>query len=193
MTSAEILGLSGLLIGLCGSGVYIVSILRGDTKPHLFTWVVWSILTTIGYFAQLHDDTGPATWVLGANMITCSVIALLALKYGENTITRGDWIAFIASLTAIIPWLLTKDPLGSVILISLIDIVAFYPTIRKSWRNPDQENLTGYMIANLKYLISFFALEIYSINTLLYPATIVVVNSAFVAMCLLRRRSYAQS
>lgn len=191
-TSAEIIGALAFIMGIAASVWYIVAILRGQTKPHAFTWIVWSILGGIGYFAQLHDDTGPGTWVMGANFFTSVATALLALKYGEKETTRGDWIAFLSSLVAILPWVLTKDPLGSVILISLIDIVAFYPTVRKSWLKPGEENLMAFGLGSAKFGISFFAFDVYSLNTMLYPGTIVGINTLFIIFCLIRRRQLAK-
>ncbi len=187
MTGNELIGMLSLLVGLAGTGIYIASILRGQTRPHLFTWLVWFILTVIGYLAQLHDDRGPGTWVMGVTALCALAIVALSLKYGEKNRTRGDWIALALSLTAIIPWLLTKDPLGSVLMISVIDLVAFYPTFRKSWLKPHEENLTGYVFANAKYLLGMAALNAYTLNTTLYAATIIAANAAFILMCLWRR------
>lgn len=189
---AEILGATATLIGFYGQAVYVRSILRGQTKPHLFTWIVWGILGGIGFFAQLHDNAGPGAWVLGITSFFCLLNVVLALKYGEPDITGGDKIALAASLTAILPWLLTSDPLGSVILISVINIVAFYPTFRKSWTKPDEENLTAYNLANLKFFLSLCALQAFTINTALYPSVIILANGAFVVMCLIRRRQLAR-
>lgn len=187
-TQSEIIGGLAFLIGLYGMVDYIVSILKKKTRPHLFTWVVWTLLCTIGYLAQLHDKAGPGSWALAITALSTFVIALLCLKYGEKSFTLGDKISLAASLTAIIPWLLMKDPLGSVILISIIDVVAFYPTVRKSWMKPHEEKLAAYNLANLKFLISFMAMNTISLNTMLYPSVIVVTNTAFVVMCLIRRR-----
>ncbi len=185
----ELIGAVAVVLGIVSQGLYILSILRGQTKPHLFTWLVWTILGGIGYAAQVHDNAGPGSWVMGMTAIVCGITALLSLKYGEKTFTRGDKIALVASLSALVPWVLTNDPLGSVILISVIDIVAFYPTIRKSWMKPNEEHLTAYNLATLKIFISLFALTNVTLTTALYPAVIVVVNTAFVLMCLLRRKA----
>lgn len=185
----EWIGALAVVLGIVSQGLYIFSILRGQTKPHLFTWLVWTILGGIGYAAQVHDNAGPGAWVMGMTSIVCAITALLSLKYGEKTFTRGDKISLVASLSALVPWILTNDPLGSVILISLIDVVAFYPTIRKSWMKPGEENLTAYNLATLKIFISLFALTNVTFTTALYPAVIVVVNTAFVLMCLARRKA----
>lgn len=175
-------------LGFVSQGVYIVSILRGRTKPHLFTWLVWSILSGIGYAAQVYDNAGPGAWTMGMTTIACALTALLCLKYGEKTFTRGDKISLVASLTAIVPWILMDHPIGSVILISLIDLVAFYPTIRKSWMKPDEENLAAYNLATIKIFFSLCALTNVTFTTALYPAAIVFINTAFVIMCLVRRK-----
>lgn len=192
-TNAEIFGGLAFLVGLWASGIYIVSILRHQSRPHLFTWAVWTLLSGIGFLAQLHDKAGPGAWALGITVLCTLAITLLSLKYGDHEFTRGDKIALGASLIAIVPWLLTSDPLGSVILISLIDIVAFYPTIRKSWLRPNEEHLTGYNVASLKFILSFAAMNAFTLNTLLYPATIIVANTAFVVMCLWRRKVLAKA
>lgn len=187
----EIFGIAAVAVGVIGQGIYIRSILRGETKPHLFTWLVWTTLGAIGFAAMIHDNAGPAAWALGATFLLCLSTALLSLKYGEKSYTRGDKISLIASFSAIIPWLLTDDPLGSVILISIIDGVAFYPTIRKSWNKPGEESLFAYNLGSLKFGLSVLAISNFTLTNALYPATIVFLNTAFVAMCLIRRRQLA--
>lgn len=188
MFTPELIGILTLIIGTAGEIIYLRSIFKGDTRPHLFTWLIWAILCTIGYLAQLTDDTGPGTWALGITAVFSWFNAGLCLKYGDKEFTRSDKIAFAASLLSIIPWMLTKDPLWSVILISIIDIVGFFPTVRKSWHKPWEENLTAYYFANGKMLLSLFALENLTVVTVLYPATIVAANFGFLLMCHLRRK-----
>lgn len=184
----EIFGVLAVIVGVAGQLIYIRSILKGETRPHLFTWLVWTTLGCIGFAAMVHDNAGPAIWALGATSLLCLSTALLSLKYGEKTFTRGDKISLIASLSAIIPWLLTNDPLGSVILISIIDGVAFYPTIRKSWNKPHEESLFAYNMGSLKFGLSVLAISNFTLTNALYPATIVFLNTGFVIMCLIRRR-----
>lgn len=191
LTTQEILGGIAFLIGLVGHSFYVVSILQNKTKPHLFTWLVWGIITGIAYAAQISDNAGPGSWQMGVSSFLCLMTAAMALKWGEKEITRGDKIALAASLIAIIPWLITKNPLGSVILISIIDCVAYYPTFRKSWNKPHEENLTTYLMANLKISISLFALLNFTLITALYPIVLIIANGAFIIMCIVRRRKLA--
>lgn len=188
-TVPEIIGFAALMLGFIAQWIYLASIFRGETKPHLFTWVVWTIIGGIGFAAQLHDDAGPGAWTMGGMVLCCALTALLCFKYGEKTFTRGDKIALAASLTAIVPWMMTDDPLGSVILICIIDIVAFYPTFRKSWMKPHEEHLAAYYLANVKLILSLFAMTNFTLTTTLYPIAIVFINTVFVVMCVVRRKN----
>lgn len=185
----EIFGLASFGIGLWGSTVYIASIFKGQTKPHVYTHLVWGIVTGIAFFAQVFDDAGPGSWAMGLTAAVCLFQSALALKYGEKNITLTDKIALLAAFLAIAAWVITKDPLMSVILASSINVVAFYPTCRKSWISPWQENLAAYNIANLKMVLSLAAIAHFTLVTMIYPIACIAVNALFVALCLWRRQA----
>ncbi len=113
--------------------------------------------------------------------------SILSLKWGERTITRGDWLAMSLSLLAVIPWLFTRNPLWSVILITMIDVVAYYPTVRKSWNKPQEESMTTYALSSLEYGLSVPAMRTANLTTLLYPLAIIVSNTVLISICLWRR------
>jgi len=192
LTNTQFIGIVAVIVGVISQFSYIVSILKGKTHPHLFTWVVWSILGFIGFAAQLHGHAGPGAWTVGVGAGLCFLTAVLAIPYGEKNFTYGDKVALTASLAALLPWMVTDDPLGSVILICIIDAVGFYPTLRKSWNKPQEEHLLAYNLGSLKFLISLFALDNITWITALYPAAIVVINSTFTVICLARRHIVAQ-
>jgi hypothetical protein len=85
-------------------------------------------------------------------------------------------------------WHFTDDPLNAVFVITAVEIFAFYPTFRKSWFKPHQELAFAYIMDALKYVVSFWAMESYSLTALLYPVFIVALQSVFIAMLLWRRR-----
>jgi hypothetical protein len=177
-----------VILSFVGSGIYIRSILLGKTKPHFYTHFVWAILTFIAFFAQLHDKGGAGSWATGATALTILATAILALKYGTKDITRGDKISLAAALLAIIPWVLTDNPLWSVILITLIDIIAYYPTIRKSWHKPHEEALLSYSIGSVKFFLSVVSLSNFTVVTMLYPVAIIIANIVLISLCLWRRK-----
>jgi len=180
-----------IILSFVGSGIYIWSILQGKTKPHFYTHFVWAILTFIAFFAQIHDKGGAGAWATGATAFTILVTAILTLKYGTKDITRGDKISLIAALLAIIPWILTDTPLWSVILITVIDLLAYYPTLRKSWNSPHEEALLAYTIGTVKFSLSVISLSNFTIITTLYPVAIIIANILLISICLWRRINIA--
>lgn len=189
----EFFGLAAFAISLWGSAVYIASIFKGETKPHVYTHLVWGIITAIAFFAQVYDNAGPGSWAIGLTAAACLFQAGLALKYGEKNITLTDKAALVTAFMAIAAWVITRDPLLSVILASIIDVVAFYPTFRKSWIKPWEENLAAYNIANVKLVLSLVAITNVTLTTTLYPVVGFAVNALFVVVCLWRRQSLSNS
>ncbi|HUY68234.1 MAG TPA: hypothetical protein VMV79_02920 [Alphaproteobacteria bacterium] len=188
MIAKEWLGGVAVVIGFAGYGPYFLSVWRGATKPHAFSWIVWSLLSLIAFFAQASRGAGPGAWTTGANALFCFTVAMCGVFYGEREITRGDWLSFLAALAALPLWYVTADPLWAVIWITAIDMSAFYPTVRKSWLKPHEENLSPYIGDATAFALAFCVLGHYSLVTVMTPLFVVTANGAFVGMSLWRRR-----
>lgn len=178
----------GIILTFVGYAYYFRDIFRGKTKPHAFSWFVWSILTAIACAAQLSEGGGVGASITGLTAAISFVIFLLALRVGEKSFTRSDWVALSSALVALFLWWLTNNPLLSVILITLTDAFAFFPTFRKSYHKPYEETLIEYVLASIKFIFGVLALESFSVTTWLYPASLVCMNGAFVIMLLHRRK-----
>lgn len=182
------LGIIATIIAFVSYVPYFRDIIRGQTKPHAFSWLIWGLLTGIAFIGQLIDNAGPGSWVTGFTTIVCLFIFIFALQRGEKHITKSDQISLAGAIMAIGLWLVTSDPLLAIILITVIDALGFYPTFRKSFYKPDQETAITYTLSAVKFAIAILALETYTIITWLYPASLVVMNAGFVVMLLVRRR-----
>ncbi len=182
------LAILATLIGVISYALYYRGIFKGKTKPHAFSWFVWSLLSGIAFAAQLAKNAGPGAWVTGFTALVCFSIAVVALFKGKHHFPRSDWFCLISSFTAIGLWWYTSDPTASVILITLTDIVAFLPTIRKDYYKPSQETISTFALAGVKWSLGLLALDNYALANWLYIATMVVMNSILVTMVLLRRR-----
>lgn len=183
-----ILGAIAVAIGMLGYLFYIRGILKGEVKPHSFTWSVWGILTSIAFFAQVTDGGGPGAWVTGATAAMSFIFAIVGLGASSRAyIKKNDWIIFIFTLLAIPIWLVTENPLWAVVLITIIDAAAFAPTFRKAYHYPKTENVWTYLLSGTKFVVGIFALTSLTTITVLYPASLVIANGAFVAMVIWRR------
>jgi len=185
------IGATSIALGVVGYAFYFRSIFRGITKPHIFTWLTYGILDSIVFSAQVIKGAGPGAWTLGFSVLACFVIAAIALHWGEKRITKSDWLCFIGALVAIAFWFVTSNPLGAVVIASLINLLALVPTFRKSYLRPHEESVSMWSFDIAKYALSIFALSSLNATTALFPVVIVVCNGALVTLILLRRRQLA--
>jgi len=172
---------------------YIVNILKNKTKPHAFSWLAWSVLTGIGFTAQVVKHGGAGAWPTGTAAFMCMVIFLLSIAKGQRNFTFFDWSALSIALIAIALWVLTDDPLLSVVLVIIADLIAYLPTFRKSYFRPHEETASLYIVECFRFILSIFALESLSLTTWLYPASVIATNASFVAMLFVRRRKLRTS
>ena len=167
---------------------YVISIFKKGVKPHLFTWLIWALVAGIAAYGQHIDGAGTGAYVLAWVAISCSIRAVLALFYGEKNITHSDTLALMTCLFAIIIWQITQTPFYAIILVTLIDVMASYPTIRKSYLKPHEENMFSFAIMSFMTCLSLFALEHHSLITMLYPTTISILGVFFVVFLCVRRK-----
>jgi hypothetical protein len=181
------LGTLAACITLVGFLPYFYNIYRSKTKPHAFSWLIWAILTGIGYAGQLSEDAGPGAWTTASTALLCFLVFVLALFKGEKNIKKSDWVCLIIALAAIPLWLVTSTPLWSVILVTLIDILAFWPTLRKSYLKPFEETAFTFFAGALSFMLGIIVLNKITIITALYPCAIAFLNALCVSVLLIRR------
>lgn len=155
---------------------YLKGIFSGKTKPHLFTWIIWSLVTLIAVIIQFVEGAGWGVYPTLIAMLLCFWITILSFKYGSKDIKKIDYVFLTISLMAIPLWILTKNPTYSALLVTGIEIVAAIPTIRKSWNYPEQEVSLSYGLNTLRYILSIFAIASFSIATVAYPIGMVLMN-----------------
>jgi hypothetical protein len=185
-----IVGVIAVIVAFVAYVPYFKDIFRGKTKPHAFSWLVWGSLTGIGFFGQLFDNGGAGAWVTGFSALVGFVVFFLALKKGEKNITSSDKWSLIGAGLALVLWFITNSPFGSIILITLIDALGFYPTFRKSYHKPLEETISTYFLSGLKFVIAIIALQNHSIITWLYPLSLILMNFIFVGFLIIRRKQH---
>lgn len=182
-----VFGLAAALLATGSTYLYVRDIFRGNTKPHIYTWIIWTILTLIGFLGQLLGGAGPGAWATGVTSLFCVLILMLAFKYGTPDINNFDKLCLILALISIIPWLLTKNAVLSVILATLTDVIGFLPTMRKTWHAPKSESLGSMYLDALKHGLSIASIQRYSLLTWFYPAGVLFAKIVIIAEIKIRR------
>lgn len=189
----ETFGILSLLISAVHYAPYLYAICKGTAKPHAFSRLIWGLTAAIAFCGQIAGGGGPGAWATG--VIAVASFVIVGLSYSScrrcRQIKRGDWIALMAALAAIPLWLVTQDPLWSVLLVTVINIIGYYPTFRKSWHLPHEEMIYAFSIGCLKAGVSLLALSQYSIVTMIFPLSFCFCDAALVTVLLWRRRQLA--
>lgn len=167
---------------------YIRDILAKKTKPHFFTWLIWTLLTWISFFILVSEGAGVGAWVTGVTAVTCLAILVLSFFFGERKITISDWICLVLALFALVLWKNANDVFLAMIIIVIVDTLGFIPTFRKSFSKPYEETLSTYLIVIGKHILTLLALQVYTPTTILYPSILFLTNFLFAIMLVIRRK-----
>lgn len=186
------IGIIAIALVFVGYAPYIVDVFKGTTKPHIFSWFIWGLAAAIIYALQVSAGAGFGSLVTGAVAVISLCICILGFKYGTRDIKRSDIVFLALALCAIPLWLVVKQPILSIVLLSTIDMLGFAPTVRKTWNDPHSETLLFYIITTFRHGLSIIALEHYNIVTTLFPITWAVANALFAMMLIARRAVVAQ-
>ncbi len=168
---------------------YIRSILKGDIKPHVFSWVIWGLGTFVVFAAQLADHGGVGAWPIGVSAcITCFIAILAFSRRGDVHITQTDWYFFVAAISTLPLWWLTSNPLWAVVLLTVSDLIGFGPTLRKAYAFPEEESVAFFAFGAVRNTLVIIALENYSTTTVLFPAAVGVACIIVASFLIYRRR-----
>ncbi len=88
----------------------------------------------------------------------------------------------------IVFYVVLKNPLYSQFMVFSILLLAMYPTARKSYNKPTQENLSVYTVAVVRSMLSIIATINISFLTVGLPIFIICLNGLFISMVLIRKK-----
>ncbi len=183
-----IFGVLSVVIGIVSFLPYFRDIYRGLTKPHPFSWLIWGLLDSTVFAAQVVKGAGAGSWATAVTLIFTFIIAIISFGRGEKRITALDWWCFAGGILGIAAWVFTNDPLSAVILVTVTNAAAMIPTMRKSYFRPHEETMSMYALAVLKWIPALLAMESFTPTNWLFPASLVFWNAAMVVLLIVRRR-----
>lgn len=181
-------GIASSILAIVCFAPYIKDIFLRKTEPHRYSWLVWTILQTVGVMAQLKEGAGYGAWALAIGAVFCFSIFLLSFKFGTKNISKFDIACLLASLCAIAIYFFISNPIWAIVAVASIDFVGFLPTFRKGYEEPFTETTSTFIMSASANVLSLIALQNYNVTTVLYIASLFLTNSSFAAMILWRRK-----
>lgn len=167
---------------------YLRDILKRKTKPHTYTWLIWTITQGTALAGIWYGGGGAGSWAILVSTIVVFLIFLLSLKYGTKNITKTDTVILILAIVAILVWWKLNNPIAAILMVTLIDFLGFIPSYRKTFHEPWSETLISWIGSAVSYIFAIIALREYNVLTLTYLATMIIANIIMILICSVRRR-----
>jgi hypothetical protein len=181
------LGLLAGAVAVLGTLPYLRDTLRGATRPHRGTWLVWSAL---GAVACLSQRAGGASWSLGLSagaFVLDSLVFALALRTGQGSLDGPEAALLGLAAGGVAAWLLAGPPLAATAGVIAPHLAAAAMMAPKAYRDPRSETLVTFAGASLGGALAAGAASAGDPALLLYPAYYCAVNAALAALIALRR------
>lgn len=183
----EIYVIIASIFALIGNYSYLRDVMTKKVKPHPYTWFVWSIVSGITFFGQVVKGAGIGAVPTGIAELCTLFIFVFSLQYGFKNITRSDTYYLFFALLGLFAWLFLRDPTLSVIIVVLIDVVAFIPTLRKTQLHPTSESPVLYSMNVARHILTLLSLRAFNIATAFHSLAMTCVNG-YMTYILVRKK-----
>jgi hypothetical protein len=184
---APILGVLGGVAGIADTIPYVRNTVRGTTRPHRGSWLIWSVLAGIAFLSQRADGASWSVLMTATQAILTGLVFMLAIRYGEGGVGATDLLLIAFAGIGVVGWILSRDPVAAIGCVIVADLIAVAMMVPKVRRDPDSETLSTYALASVGGALAAGAVAEPNPSMLLYPAYYCLVNAA-TAMLIHRRR-----
>jgi hypothetical protein len=178
MSLKLLLGLLSIIFAAVAYYFYFRDMLRGKTKPHAFSWLVWGLLSGVGFFAQVGAHAGIGAWATGVTSVVSLSICVFALRIGATRPSSFDWSLLGVAICSMLLLFVADSDEIALVLTLLALIAGFAMNIRKAYRKPLEENAVAFWLNTLKFVPAIFALAHFTFLTVAYPLVAAAGNAA---------------
>lgn len=177
--SYETIGILAGILALAGYIPYIISILQGKTQPNRATWFIWTIIGGLLAFSYIAEGDQHSIWLPLGYFFGPLITAILSLRYGYATWTKLDTFCIVAAIISIVPWVLSDNATFTLIINVFIDSIGAIPTLVKTYKEPETEDFTAWLIFFIANTMQLFAISTWSLPAI-YPIYLFFLAGAMV-------------
>lgn len=172
------------VIPFLGSISYFMYTLQGKVKPNKVTWFFWSLAPLIAFFAEVKEGVGVQslmTFSVGFTPLLIFVASFVNKK-SYWKIGRFDLACGILAFVGIILWQATKNGDMAIAFSILSDALAAFPTIVKSYREPETENYFAYLASVIGAGLTLLTISRWKFSDYGFPLYILLMASFIAAL-----------
>ena len=182
-----VLGLAAGLIGVLDTIPYVRDTLRGSTRPHRGTWLIWGVLAVVVSLSQYADGASWSLVMAGVQAVLTSLVFVLSVRRGEGGVSRADITMIAIAGAGVTGWIVADEPIVATACVVAADLIGAGLMVPKTYRDPDSETLITFAFASLGGALAAGAVGAIDVSLLLYPVYYCVINGA-IALLIWERR-----
>jgi hypothetical protein len=186
-----VLGLAAGLIGVLDTIPYVRDTLRGSTRPHRGTWLIWGVLAVVVSLSQYADGASWSLVMAGVQAVLTSLVFVLSIRRGEGGVSRADITMIAIAGAGVIGWIAADEPLVATACVVAADLIGAGLMVPKTYRDPHSETLITFAFASLGGALAAGAVGAIDVSLLLYPVYYCVINGAIALLIWERRLTLA--
>jgi hypothetical protein len=184
---APVFGILAAVVGIVDTVPYVRDTVRGATRPHRGTWLIWGVLAIVVCVSQRADG---ATWSLvmaGAQAVLTGLIFALAIRVGEGGLSAADLVLIAIAGGGVAGWIVADEPIVATACVIAADLVAAAMMVPKVYRDPGSETLVTFALASVGGALAVGAVGAADAALLCYPIYYCLVNGALALLIHVRR------
>jgi hypothetical protein len=186
-TVAPVLGVLAGVVGVADTIPYVRNTVRGLTRPHRGTWLIWGVLAIVACLSQRADGASWSLIMAGVQAVLTSVIFVLAIRHGEGGLSPTEVVMIALAGGGVIGWIVADEPVIATACVVAADLIGAAMMVPKTYRDPGSETLVTFAFASLGGLLAAGAVGAADLSLLLYPLYYFAVNGAIVVLIHHRR------
>ena len=186
-----VLGISAGLIGVADTIPYVRDTLRGSTRPHRGTWLIWGVLAVVVCLSQYADGASWSLIMAAVQAVLTTGIFVLSIRRGEGGVSRVEQMMIAIAGAGVVGWIVADEPLVATACVVAADLLGAAMMVPKTYRDPESETLVTFAFASLGGALAAGAVGAVDVSLLLYPVYYCVINGA-IALLIWQRRSVLQ-
>jgi hypothetical protein len=187
-----VLGLAAGLLGVLDTIPYVRDTLRGATRPHRGTWLIWGVLAIVACLSQRADGASWSLVMAGTQAVLTSVIFALSIRWGEGGLSVAELVMIAIAGAGVVGWIVADEPIVATVCVVAADLVGVALMLPKTYRDPESETLVTFALASVGGALAAGAVGAVDVSLLLYPVYYCLINCAL-ALLIWQRRSVVQA
>jgi hypothetical protein len=141
----QLFGVMSFMVLVATTIPYMVDIVRGRVQPARSTRIMFVLLMALAILQQGSLGAGWGLSVIIGEFVTAVMLLGLGVRYGVGGWTHEDRVCYLLLTVSLLVWAAMNNAWLALWVTMVADLVAFWPTLTKTWRLPSSETPLYYI------------------------------------------------